>query len=120
MRKNSLMRLPKTIRKSSFSAGSSLAVFAALLLGALLLCLGGPLPSRADSVPDWLSAAGRVDLSHFGDGSAAVIVGKWTDFNVDATGRFVLTERIAMRVLNRRAAERYLGVAGTENNSQKI
>ena len=114
------MRLPKTIRKSSFSAGSSLAVFAGLLLGALLLCLGGPSTSRADSVPDWLSAAGRVDLSHFGDGSAAVIVGKWTDFSVDATGRFVLTERIALRVLNRRSAEPYLNAVGSENNDTKV
>jgi hypothetical protein len=114
------MRLPKTIRKSSFSADSSLAVLAGLLLGALLLCLGGPSISRADSLPDWLSAAGRVDLSHFGDGSAAVIVGKWTDFNVDATGRFVLTERMALRVLNRRAAEHYLDITGTENTNQKV
>ncbi len=114
------MRLPKTIRKSSFSASSSLAVFAGLLLGALLLCLGGPSIGRADSVPDWLSAAGRVDLSHFGDGSAAVILGKWTDFNVDATGRFVLTERMALRVMNRRSAEPYLNAVGSENNDAKV
>ena len=114
------MRLPKTIRKSSFSGSSSLANIAGLLLGALLLCLGSPSIGRADSVPDWLSAAGRVDLGHFGDGSAAVIVGKWTDFNVDATGRFVLTERMALRVLNRRAAEPYLNAVGSENIDTKV
>src|ERR1700681_3700090 len=114
------MRLPKTIRKSSFSGSGNLAVFAGLSLGALLLCLGDRSISRADSVPDWLSAAGRVDLSHFGDGSAAVIVGKWRDFNVDATGKFVLTERIAMRVLDRRFAEPYLNAVGSENNDTKV
>jgi hypothetical protein len=114
------MRLPKTIRKSSFSGSGSLAVFARLVLGALLLCLGGPSLCRADSAPDWLSAAGRADLSHFGDGSAAVILGRWTDFNVDATGRFVLTERVAMRVLNRRSAEPYLNAVGFENNDSKV
>jgi hypothetical protein len=112
--------LPRTIRKLSFSGSNKLPVLARLFLATLFLCLGGRAISGADSVPDWLSAAGRADLGHFGDGSAAVILGKWTDFNVDATGRFVLTERIAMRVLNRRAAERYLDVAGTENNSQKV
>jgi len=114
------MRLPKTIRKSSFSGGSSLAILARLFLGALFLCLGSHSIRGADSVPDWLSAAGRVDVGHFGDGSAAVIVGKWTDFNVDATGRFVLTERIAMRVLNRRSAEPYLNAVGSENNDTKV
>src|ERR1700680_2161425 len=120
MRKNSLMRLPKMIRKLSFSGSSRPTVLARLFLGALLLCLGGHSISRADSVPDWLSAAGRVDLSHFGDGSAAVILGKWTDFNVDATGRFVLTERMALRVLNRRSAEPYLNAVGSENNDTKV
>jgi len=76
--------------------------------------------SRADSVPDWLSAASRVDLGHLGDGSAAVVVGDWTDFNVDATGKFVQTERTALRVLNRLAAERYLQAVGFENNDTKV
>jgi hypothetical protein len=115
------MRLPKTIRKSFFFAGSSLAICAGLLLGGLLVCLGDASTSRAaESVPDWLSAAGRVDLGHFGGGSAAVMIGEWTDFSVDATGKFVMTERRALRVLNRRAAEPYLAATGTENNDQKV
>src|ERR1700681_1103121 len=120
MRKNSLMRLPKMIRKLSFSGSSRPTVLARLFLGALLLCLGGHSISRADSVPDWLSAAGRVDLGHFGDGSAAVILGKWTDFNVDATGKFVLTERTALRVLKRRSAEEYVNAVGSENSDSKV
>ena len=55
-----------------------------LLLGALLVCLAGRTANGAESVPDWLAAAGRVDLNHFGDGSAAVTVGEWTDFTVDS------------------------------------
>ena len=106
------------IRKLSFSGHSR--VSAKLLLTALLLCLAGHSVSRADSAPDWLLAAGRVDLSHFGDGSSAVIVGKWTEFNVDAAGKFVLTERVAMRVLNRRSAEPYLSAVGSENNDTKV
>jgi len=70
--------------------------------------------------PDWLVAAGKVDLAHFGDGSAAVILGEWTDFTVDATGKFVMTERRAMRVLNRRSADRYLDAEGQENNAGKV
>src|SRR5713101_5420372 len=120
MRKNSLMRLPKTIRKLSFSGSNRLAVLARLVLATLFLCLGGRAISGADSVPDWLSAAGRVELSHFGDGSAAVIVGQWTDFSVDATGKFVETERRALRILNRRSAEPYLNAAGSENNDTKV
>jgi len=85
-----------------------------------LLCVGGHSVSRADSVPDWLTAVGRVDLGHFGDGSAAVIVGKWTDLTVDATGKFVQIERTAMRVLNRRSAEQYVNAVGSENNDSKV
>ena len=114
------MRLPKTIRKLSFSGSSRLAVLARLFLGTLLLCLGGHSVSSADSVPDWLAAAGRVDLSHFGDGSAAVVVGEWTDFTVDATGKFVMIERRALRVLNRRSAEPYLDAVGYENNDTNV
>jgi hypothetical protein len=93
---------------------------ARLLLGTGLLCLGGPSISRADSAPEWLTAAGRVDLGHFGDGSVAVVVGEWTDFAVDATGKFVKTERRALRVLNRRSADRYLDAVGNENNDTKV
>src|ERR1700693_3513728 len=122
MRKNSLTRLPKMIRKLSFSGISKLAILSRLLLGALLLCLAGHSISlsRSESVPDWLSAAGRVDLNHFGEGSAAVVVGEWTDFTVDATGKFVMTERRALRVLNRRSADRYLDAVGFENNDTKV
>jgi hypothetical protein len=108
------------IRKLSFSGSSRLAIMSIAFLGALFLRLGGPSISRADSVPDWLSVAGRVDLSHFGDGSAAVVVGEWTDFTVDATGKFVMTERRALRVLNRRSAEPYLDAVGFENNDTMV
>ena len=101
------------IRKLSFSGGSKLQVAACLFLGAiLLLCPTDRSISRADSVPEWLATANRVDLGHFGDGTAAVIVGDWNDFTVDDTGKFVLTERRAIRVLNRRSAERYLRAVG--------
>jgi hypothetical protein len=71
-------------------------------------------------VPDWLAAASRVDLGHFGDGSAAVVVSEWTDFTVDATGKFVMTERRALRILNRRSAEPYLDAVGSENSDTKV
>jgi len=86
----------------------------------LLLCPTDHSISVADSVPDRLAAAGRVDLGHFGDGSAAVVIGDWKDFAEDASGTFVLTERRAMRVLNRRSAERYLQAVGQENNDTKV
>ena len=114
------MRLPKTIRKLSFSVSNKLGVLARVLLGTLLLCLGGNSISWADSAPEWLTTAGRADLAHFGDGSAAIVLGKWTDFTVDTTGKFVLSERKAMRVLNRRSAERYLDAVGYENNDSKV
>jgi hypothetical protein len=108
------------IRKLSFSGSSSLALLARLFLGSLLLGLGGHSIARADSAPEWLAAAGRVDLGHFGDGSAAVVVGEWTDFTVDAAGKFVKTQRRALRVLNRRSADRYLDAVGYENNDTKV
>jgi hypothetical protein len=115
------MILPKTTRKSSFSGHSRFTVAAYLLVGAILLFRAAPgFVSRADSVPDWLAAANRVDLNHFGDGSAAVIVEQWDDFTVDATGKFVLTERKALRVLNRRSAEPYLSAVGLENNDSRV
>jgi hypothetical protein len=92
-----------------------------LLLGLLvLLCPADQSFIQAESAPEWLTAAGRVDLAHFGDGSAAVILGEWTDFSVDATGRFLSTERSVMRVLNRRAADPYLQAVGFENNDMKV
>src|ERR1700728_2246802 len=98
MRKNSLTILPSKTRKSLSFASSKFAAGACLLLGAvILLCPSDRAISRADSAPEWLSAAGRADLGDFGKGSAAVILGNWTDFNVDATGKFVQTERTAMR-----------------------
>ena len=108
------------IRKSSFCAESKLAAAALLCLGAFFLCDGDRSILRADSVPDWLAAAGRVELGHFGEGSAAVIVGRWTDFSVDASGKFVMTERRALRVLNRRSAEEYLNAMGSENTDSKV
>jgi hypothetical protein len=92
-----------------------------VLLGLLVLfCPTDRSISHAESAPDWLVAAGKLDLAHFGDGSAAVILGEWTDFTVDATGKFVMTERRAMRVLNRRSADRYLEAEGQENNAGKV
>jgi hypothetical protein len=92
-----------------------------LLLGAaLLVCLSNGPATQADSVPDWLTAANHIDLGHLGDGKAAVIVGDWTNFAVDASGRFVQTERRAIRILNRRSAEPYLTAVGHENNEMKV
>ena len=93
---------------------------ARLLLGAILLLCAPPESARADSVPDWLAAANRVDLNHFGDGSPAVIVEQWDDFTVDATGKFVSIERKALRVLDRRSADRYLSAVGHENNDSTV
>ena len=87
---------------------------------ALLFCPTDRSIGRADSVPEWLTSAGRADLGGFGNGSAAVVLLNWKDFNVDAGGTFVQTERIAMRVMNRRAAERYLQALGLENNEMKV
>ena len=102
---------------SKFSA----ATCAGVLLGAILLFCATPgSVSRADSVPDWLAAANHVDLNHFGDGSAAVVVEQWEDFTVDATGKFESIERKALRVLNRRSADRYLTAAGNENNDSTV
>ena len=111
---------PKTIRKSSF-CGSSKLPAVCLFLGVIaLVCLSGKQVSRADSVPDWLATANRADLGHFGEGKAGVIVGDWKDFTVDASGKFILSERRAIRVLNRRSADRYLRAVGQENTDTKV
>lgn len=108
-------------RKSSSFAGSKLSVTACLFLGiTVLLCPADRSISRAESVPDWLATASRVDLAHFGDGSASVVVGQWNDFTVDQTGKFISTERRAIRVLNRKSSERYLRAVGFENNDTKV
>jgi hypothetical protein len=121
MPRNFSMKSPNKTRKSWSCRGSKPAFGACLLLGLLLvLCPTDHSISQAESAPDWLTAAGRADLAHFGDGSAAVILGDWTDFSVDATGKFVKTERRAMRVLNRRSADRFLDVVGQENNADKV
>jgi hypothetical protein len=114
------MRLPKMTRKLSFSKRSRLAALAGLLPLALWLCFAGRTASGADSMPDWLAAANRTDVGLFGHGSAAVVVGDWTDFTVDATGKFVMTERRALRILNRCAAEPYLSAEGEENSDTKV
>ena len=114
------MTSPKPTRKSYFCGGNRLAGAACLLFFAPLLCHAAPPASRAGSAPDWLVAAGHVDLGHFGDGSAAVIVGEWNDFTVDASGKFVMTEREAIRVRNRRAAGPYLTAEEYENNESKV
>src|ERR1700674_5172559 len=120
---NFLMRSQKMTRKLLCSAGNRLsgAACACLLLGAIvLLCATLESISRADSMPEWLAALIRVDLNHFGDGSAAVVVDQWNDFTVDTTGKFVSIERKALRALDRRSAERYLTAAGLENNDSTV
>jgi len=107
------------IRKLFSSARNRLVVGAAFLWIAGLLP-GAVSPVRAASVPDWLAAAKQVDFGHLGDGSAAVVVGEWVDFSVDANGKFVSTERRAIRVLNLRAAERYLRAVGYENTDESV
>jgi hypothetical protein len=115
------MILRNKTRNSLSSAKSKFAAVAYLLLSlTLLVCPTDQSISRADSAPEWLITAGRADLGFFGKGTPAVILGSWTDFNVDATGKFVQTERSAMRVLNRRAAERFLQAVGLENNATKV
>lgn len=84
----------------------------------VLLCAVAP--TRGASVPEWLAAAGRVDLGQFGQGSAAVVVEDWRDFTVDAAGKFVSTERRAIRVLHRRSAEPYLRAEGFENSDSAV
>lgn len=109
------------IRRSSCFASSKGRRAAGLLLGAILLVAAGISPaSRAASVPEWLAAAGQVNLGQFGAGSAAVVVGQWTEFSVDATGKFLWTERRALRVLNLRAAQPYLNVLGRENTDESV
>src|ERR1700722_9881735 len=121
MPRNFSRKLPNKTRRLSSSVRSKLATTGCVLLGLLLLfCPTDRSISHAESAPDWLVAAGKVDLAHFGDGSAAVILGEWTDFTVDATGKFMMTERRAMRVLNRRSADRYLDAKGQENNAGKV
>jgi hypothetical protein len=48
------------------------------------------------------------------------VVGEWVDFSVDANGKFVSTERRAIRVLNLRSAERYLRAVGYENTDESV
>jgi hypothetical protein len=87
---------------------------------AVLLCATVAPVSLADSLPDWLAAANRVDLGQFGRGSAAVVVGQWRDFTVDATGKFISIERRAIRVLDRKSAEPYLRAAGAEGKDSAV
>jgi transglutaminase superfamily protein/uncharacterized protein DUF3857 len=101
-------------------SGSSKTIASVLLAAALFVCLSDRPLSHAESVPEWLAAAGRVDTGHLGGGSAAVVISSRTDFTVDVTGKFNQIERTAMRVLNRRSAERYLEAVGFENNEAKV
>lgn len=108
------------IRKRSFFGKNKLLATVLLACAAIGFALAVRPARSAESVPDWLAAAGRTDLGSFGAGSAAVVVGKWTDFTVDATGKFVKTQRRVLRVLNRRAAERYIAAVGEENTDTKV
>lgn len=110
------------IRKWSSFKRSRFAAYVGLLLACVWFGLAA---NRAaigaeSSIPDWLAAASHTDIGAFGHGSAAVVVGDWTDFTVDASGKFVMTERRALRVLNRRAADPYLGAEGEENSDRKV
>lgn len=109
------------IRKSFCFANSRLAIRAGILAGTILLLCAGPGPvERAASAPDWLMAARQVDVGTLGAGSPAVVLGQWTDFNVDATGKFVETERRALRILNLKLADRYLQAVGYENSDESF
>jgi hypothetical protein len=107
------------IRKSWFCVNSKRLQSVCWLLAALAVT-GIFTSIRAASIPDWLASAKQVDLGQFGSGSAAVAVGEWTEFNVDATGKFIWTERRAMRVLDVRSAEPYLQVTGYESNDVSV
>ncbi len=108
-------------RKSFCSANSRIAIRAGILAGAILLVCAGPGPvERAASAPDWLMSARQVDTGTLGAGSPAVVLGEWTDFNVDATGKFVETERRALRILNLKLADRYLQAVGYENSDESV
>jgi hypothetical protein len=108
-------------RKSSCSANSRIAIRVGILAGLTLLVCAGPGPvGHAASAPDWLAAARQVDTGTLGAGSPAVVLGEWTDFNVDATGKFVETERRALRIVNLRLAGPYLRAVGYENSDESV
>lgn len=113
--------MPNRTRNSSFFANSKRGAGLLLALAVtILLAVSDRSISRAESAPEWLVAAGRVDLGHLGDGSAAVVVSSSTDFNVDATGKFIQTERMVLRIFNRRSAGPYLQAVGYENTDKKV
>jgi hypothetical protein len=121
MPRNSSTTWQKAIRKSSSCARSKVFLSAGLLVAfAAIAYLLRPARTPAASAPPWLSDANHVDLNHFGAGSAAVVVDEWRDFSVDATGKYTLTERRAMRVFNLKSAERFLRAYGFENNDTKV
>jgi len=84
----------------------------------MICCSSGP--AAAADLPEWLEAARHVELGEFGKGSPAVLIERRIEFAVDATGRFTETERAALLVLNRRAAEPYLHVIAHEDNDQSV
>lgn len=114
------MRSPKMTRKWSFSGRCSLGFGVGVTLVVLSMLWTGRSISAAESMPDWLAAASRTELGSFGNGTAAIVIGDWTNFTVDASGKFTKTERRALKVLNRRAAGPYLAAEGEENTDQKV
>src|SRR5690348_16766218 len=115
------MRLPSMIRKSLFCAGSKRKRCGACWFGAcMMVCAALASVAHAANAPEWLRAASKVDLGQFASGSAAVVVVQSTDFTVDAAGKFVQTERRAIRVLNRQAADGYLRAYGEESSDVKV
>lgn len=74
----------------------------------------------APSAPEWLQAAKAVQIGDFGQGSPAVVIEKREEVTIDATGRFTQRERVALRILNRRAAEPYIHVTGYENSGRSV
>jgi len=85
---------------------------------ALLFAAAGS--ATAADVPEWLEAARHVQLGDFGKGSPAVVIESRVVFSIDAAGRFTESERAALLILNRRAAERWLAVAGAENSEESV
>jgi hypothetical protein len=86
----------------------------------MMVCAALASVAHAANAPEWLRAASKVDLGQFASGSAAVVVVQSTDFTVDAAGKFVQTERRAIRVLNRQAADEYLRAYGEESSDVKV
>jgi hypothetical protein len=74
------MTLPNMTGKLSFCSNSRLWAAGLYMAVTVFVRLGDRRVSHADSVPAWLIKASQVDLGHFGEGTAAIIVGDWKDW----------------------------------------